>query len=153
MDINVYILCPILILIVVTKYTNVKQKIKKSVMCVNFDKLVELLTDCVEHEITMQYNYLLNLLDECIEIQDYRLSGINATNKRKDPIYMLELYMEKERVSCFPLLNDFNLWIGFVDDNECIIISLFNMGRFKYPKPGYVIYNDDYSYELVKHTF
>lgn len=119
----------------------------------NFDKLVELLTECVEHEITMQYDYLLNLLDECTEIQDYRLSGINATNKRKDPIYMLELYMDKDKIQNYPLLNDFNLWIGFVDKNECIIISLFNMGRFKYDKPGYVIHNDEYTYELITHTF
>ena len=118
-----------------------------------FDKLVSLLEDSVKHEITMQYDYLLNLLDKCKDIQDYKLSSIRATNKRRDPIYMIELYMEKETMKELSVFNDFNLWIGFVDDNECIIISLFNMGRYKYKKLGYIISNDDYSYKIVDHTF
>ena len=112
---------------------------------VNIQEFIDILQQTVDNDTIISYKSLRNLIIECNDLSLYRLTGVSAHNKQGDPINMMELYLKGNDSHCA----DFNLWLGFINKDECIIVSLFCLGYNSYNmRSGYLIVNNEYEYKL-----
>ena len=112
---------------------------------VNIQEFIDILQQTVNNDTIINYKSLRNLIIECNDLSLYRLTGVNAHNKQGDPINMMELYFKDNDSRC----PDFNLWLGFINKDECIMVSLCCLGHNPYNiRSGYLVINNDYEYRL-----
>ena len=91
----------------------------------NKTELIELLRELHEKYIPVSFKSLLNTLQLCNDIIEYYVSSEIYTFYNGQPCYCINIYMNRNNEK----RQEANLWIGFIDKNNCYIMQYYNMHK------------------------
>ena len=91
----------------------------------NKTELLILLRELYEEYVPVSFKSLLNTLQLCNDIIEYYVSSETYTFYNGQPCYCINVYMNRDNEK----RQEANLWIGFIDRNNCYIMQYYNMHK------------------------
>ena len=91
----------------------------------NKTELLILLRELHEEYVPVSFKSLLNTLQLCDDIIEYYMSSETCTFYNGQPCYCINVYMYRNNEK----KQEANLWIGFIDKNNCYIMQYYNMHK------------------------
>ena len=91
----------------------------------NKTELLILLRELYEEYVPVSFKSLLNTLQLCNDIIEYYVSSETYTFYNGQPCYCINIYMNRNNEK----RQEANLWIGFIDKNNCYIMQYYNMHK------------------------
>lgn len=91
----------------------------------NKTELLILLRELHEEYVPVSFKSLLNTLQLCDDIIEYYVSSEIYTFYNGQPCYCINIYMNRNNEK----KQEANLWIGFIDKNNCYIMQYYNMHK------------------------
>lgn len=91
----------------------------------NKTELLILLRELHEKYVPVSFKSLLNTLQLCNDIIEYYVSSEIYTFYNGQPCYCINIYMNRNNEK----RQEANLWIGFIDKNNCYIMQYYNMHK------------------------
>ena len=91
----------------------------------NKTELLILLRELYEKYVPVSFKSLLNTLQLCNDIIEYYVSSETYTFYNGQPCYCINIYMNRNNEK----RQEANLWIGFIDKNNCYIMQYYNMHK------------------------
>ena len=91
----------------------------------NKTELLILLRELYEEYVSVSFKSLLNTLQLCNDIIEYYMSSETYTFYNGQPCYCINIYMNRNNEK----RQEANLWIGFIDKNNCYIMQYYNMHK------------------------
>ena len=91
----------------------------------NKTELLILLRELYEEYVPVSFKSLLNTLQLCNDIIEYYMSSEIYTFYNGQPCYCINIYMNRNNEK----RQEANLWIGFIDRNDCYIMQYYNMHK------------------------
>ena len=91
----------------------------------NKTELLILLRELYEEYVPVSFKSLLNTLQLCNDIIEYYVSSEIYTFYNGQPCYCINIYMNRNNEK----RQEANLWIGFIDKNNCYIMQYYNMHK------------------------
>lgn len=91
----------------------------------NKTELLILLQELYEEYVPVSFKSLLNTLQLCNDIIEYYMSSETYTFYNGQPCYCINIYMNRNNEK----RQEANLWIGFIDKNNCYIMQYYNMHK------------------------
>ena len=91
----------------------------------NKTELLILLRELYEEYVPVSFKSLLNTLQLCDDIIEYYMSSETCTFYNGQPCYCINVYMNRDNEK----RQEANLWIGFIDKNNCYIMQYYNMHK------------------------
>ena len=91
----------------------------------NKTELLILLRELYEEYVPVSFKSLLNTLQLCNDIIEYYMSSEIYTFYNGQPCYCINVYMNRNNEK----KQEANLWIGFIDKNNCYIMQYYNMHK------------------------
>ena len=91
----------------------------------NKTELLILLRELYEEYVPVSFKSLLNTLQLCDDIIEYYMSSETCTFYNGQPCYCINIYMNRNNEK----RQEANLWIGFIDKNNCYIMQYYNMHK------------------------
>ena len=73
----------------------------------------------------VSFKSLLNTLQLCDDIIEYYMSSETCTFYNGQPCYCINVYMNRDNEK----KQEANLWIGFIDKNNCYIMQYYNVHK------------------------
>ena len=91
----------------------------------NKTELLILLRELHEEYVPVSFKSLLNTLQLCDDIIEYYMSSETCTFYNGQPCYCINVYMYRNNEK----KQEANLWIGFIDKNNCYIMQYYNVHK------------------------
>ena len=91
----------------------------------NKTELLILLRELYEEYVPVSFKSLLNTLQLCNDIIEYYMSSETYTFYNEQPCYCINIYMYRDNEK----RQEANLWIGFIDRDNCYIMQYYNMHK------------------------
>ena len=91
----------------------------------NKTELLILLRELHEEYVPVSFKSLLNTLQLCDDIIEYYMSSETCTFYNGQPCYCINIYMYRDNEK----RQEANLWIGFIDRNNCYIMQYYNVHK------------------------
>ena len=91
----------------------------------NKTELLILLRELHEEYVPVSFKSLLNTLQLCDDIIEYYMSSETCTFYNGQPCYCINVYMYRDNEK----KQEANLWIGFIDKNNCYIMQYYNVHK------------------------
>ena len=91
----------------------------------NKTELLILLRELHEEYVPVSFESLLNTLQLCDDIIEYYMSSETCTFYNGQPCYCINVYMYRDNEK----KQEANLWIGFIDKNNCYIMQYYNVHK------------------------
>ena len=91
----------------------------------NKTELLILLRELYEEYVPVSFKSLLNTLQLCDDIIEYYMSSETCTFYNGQPCYCINIYMNRNNEK----RQEANLWIGFIDKNNCYIMQYYNVHK------------------------
>ena len=91
----------------------------------NKTELLILLRELHEEYVPVSFKSLLNTLQLCDDIIEYYMSSETCTFYNGQPCYCINVYMYRNNEK----KQEANLWIGFIDRNNCYIMQYYNVHK------------------------
>ena len=91
----------------------------------NKTELLILLRELHEEYVPVSFKSLLNTLQLCDDIIEYYMSSETCTFYNGQPCYCINIYMNRNNEK----RQEANLWIGFIDKNNCYIMQYYNVHK------------------------
>ena len=91
----------------------------------NKTELLILLRELHEEYVPVSFKSLLNTLQLCDDIIEYYMSSETCTFYNGQPCYCISVYMSRNNEK----KQEANLWIGFIDKNNCYIMQYYNVHK------------------------
>ena len=91
----------------------------------NKTELLILLRELYEEYVPVSFKSLLNTLQLCDDIIEYYMSSETCTFYNGQPCYCINVYMNRDNEK----RQEANLWIGFIDKNNCYIMQYYNVHK------------------------
>ena len=91
----------------------------------NKTELLILLRELYEEYVPVSFKSLLNTLQLCNDIIEYYVSSEIYTFYNGQPCYCINIYMNRNNEK----RQEANLWIGFIDRDNCYIMQYYNMHK------------------------
>ena len=91
----------------------------------NKTELLILLRELYEEYVPVSFKSLLNTLQLCDDIIEYYMSSETCTFYNGQPCYCINVYMNRDNEK----RQEANLWIGFIDRDNCYIMQYYNMHK------------------------
>ena len=97
----------------------------KEVDQMNKTELSILLRALHEEYVPVSFKSLLNTLQLCDDVIEYYMSSEIYTFYNGQPCYCINIYMYRDNEK----RQEANLWIGFIDRDNCYIMQYYNMHK------------------------
>ena len=91
----------------------------------NKTELLILLRELHEEYVPVSFKSLLNTLQLCNDIIEYYMPSETCTFYNGQPCYCINIYMYRDNEK----RQEANLWIGFIDKNNCYIMQYYNVHK------------------------
>ena len=91
----------------------------------NRTELLILLRELYEEYVPVSFKSLLNTLQLCDDVIEYYMSSEIYTFYNGQPCYCINIYMYRDNEK----RQEANLWIGFIDRDNCYIMQYYNMHK------------------------